>query len=305
MKISLDALELLDAIDLRGSFAAAAQALHRVPSAITHAVRKLEEDLGVDLFIREGRRAQLTPAGRTLLEEGRQLLRAAGELECRVKRVATGWENELSLAVDAALDLTRLFPLIEEFDREATGTRLRIHREVLAGTWDALLTGRADLAIGASGDAPPGERWQLRPLGDADFVFVVAPHHPLAGAAEPLDAAAVAPYRVIALADTARQLLARSAGLGLGPATLTVHDAQAKCDALVAGLGVGHLPRWLAERDVALGRLTIKAVANSSTPTRLSLAWRSGHEGKALAWFVSRLDSDAWRERLTAQGAAA
>ncbi|MRR51955.1 MAG: LysR family transcriptional regulator, partial [Rhodocyclaceae bacterium] len=110
MKISLDALELLDAIDLRGSFAAAAQALHRVPSAITHAVRKLEEDIGVELFVREGRRAQLTAAGRTLLEEGRQLLQAAGELECRVRRVATGWENELSLAVDAALDLTRLFP---------------------------------------------------------------------------------------------------------------------------------------------------------------------------------------------------
>jgi DNA-binding transcriptional LysR family regulator len=270
-----------------------------VPSAITHAVRKLEDDLGVELFVREGRRAQLTAAGRTLLEEGRQLLRAAGELECRIKRVATGWENELSLAVDAALDLTRLFPLIEEFDQAATGTRLRIHREVLAGSWDALLTGRADLAIGATGDAPPGERWQLRPLGESDFVFVVAPHHPLAALAEPLDAAAVAPYRVVALADTARQLLARSAGLGLGPATLTVHDTQAKCDALVAGLGVGHLPRWLAEREVATGRLAIKALANPSAPSRLSLAWRSGYEGKALEWFVARLESDAWRQRLT------
>src|SRR6516225_3212541 len=50
MKISLDALAMLDAIDARGSFAAAADALHRVPSALTHAVRKLEDDLGFPLF---------------------------------------------------------------------------------------------------------------------------------------------------------------------------------------------------------------------------------------------------------------
>jgi DNA-binding transcriptional LysR family regulator len=301
MKISLDALELLDAIELRGSFAAAAQALHRVPSAITHAVRKLEDDLGVELFVREGRRAQLTAAGRTLLEEGRQLLRSAGELECRVKRVATGWENELSLAVDASLDLSRLFPLIEEFDQATTGTRLRINREVLGGCWDALLTGRADLAIGAPGDAPPGERWTLRPLGHGDFVFVVAPHHPLATVSDPITTATLAPFRVVALADTSRQLLARTAGLGLGPATLTVNDPQAKCDALVAGLGVGHLPRWLAQREVTAGRLVIKSLEELSAPIPVHLAWRSGHEGKALAWFVERLSTDAWRQHLTGE----
>ncbi|MRR09594.1 LysR family transcriptional regulator, partial [bacterium] len=122
--------------------------------------------------------------------------------------------------------------------------------------------------------------------------------HPLAALEEPLDAETVAPYRVVALADTARQLLARSAGLGLGPATLTVHDAQAKSDALAAGLGVGHLPRWLAQREVAGGRLVIKALAHPAAPGRLSLAWRTGHEGKALAWFVARLDSEGWRQRL-------
>ena len=70
MKISLDALQILDAIDARGSFAAAAQALFRVPSALTHAVKKLEVDLGVTLFVRQGRRALLTPAGRMRSNSG-------------------------------------------------------------------------------------------------------------------------------------------------------------------------------------------------------------------------------------------
>ncbi len=100
MRLALDSLVVLDAIERHGSFAAAAEVLHRVPSAVTYAVQKLEEDLGVAIFDRSGHRAQLTEAGRELLREGRRLLVAAGELEARVKRVATGYEVELRIAVD-------------------------------------------------------------------------------------------------------------------------------------------------------------------------------------------------------------
>jgi len=57
LKLSLDALQILDAIDRRGSFAAAGKALHKVPSTISYTVAKLEEDLGVQLFDRVGPRA--------------------------------------------------------------------------------------------------------------------------------------------------------------------------------------------------------------------------------------------------------
>jgi DNA-binding transcriptional LysR family regulator len=89
MKITLDLLHMLDAIDQHGSFSAAAAALHRVPSALSHAVAKLEDDLDFPLFIREGRRATLNDAGRTLLDDGRHLLRAADELERRVHPSST------------------------------------------------------------------------------------------------------------------------------------------------------------------------------------------------------------------------
>ncbi len=100
MRLTLDALAVLDAIDRKGSFAGAADELHRVPSAITYTVQKLEQDLDVKRFDRSGARATLTAAGRSLLEEGRHLLHAARKLECLVKRVATGWEAELSIAMD-------------------------------------------------------------------------------------------------------------------------------------------------------------------------------------------------------------
>lgn len=149
MKISLDHLRLLDAIDRQGSFSAAAAMLYRVPSAVSHVITKLESDLNVALFIRQGRRATLTPAGRVLLDDGRHLLRSADELERRVQRIATGWEAELRIALDMILPVERMFPVIERFYAAGHATRIGLSYEVLGGSWDALVTGRADLVIGA------------------------------------------------------------------------------------------------------------------------------------------------------------
>src|SRR3954465_15096424 len=131
MKLSLDSLQVLDAIDRKGSFAAAADELHRVPSAITYSVRQLEDGLGVALFDRRGHRAVLTDAGKELLSEGRRLLRAAADLECRVQQVAKGWEAELRIAVDTVVGVDRLFGIVGEFYGQNSGTRVRIGHEVL------------------------------------------------------------------------------------------------------------------------------------------------------------------------------
>lgn len=67
----------MDTIARHGSFAGAAERLHKVPSTISYAVSKLEEQLGLNLFVRNGPRVSLTPAGEELLKEGRWLLAAA------------------------------------------------------------------------------------------------------------------------------------------------------------------------------------------------------------------------------------
>ncbi len=185
MKITLDSLLVLDAIARKGSFAAAADELHRVPSAVSYTVQKLEQDLETDIFDRSGHRAVLTPSGKELLEQGRHLLAAAEEIEARVKRVAKGWETELRIAVDSLIPLDHLFPLLRRFYETNCGTRLRVHKEVLGGTWEALITNRADLIIGASGDSPSTAKFAHFPLGTIEMVFVAAPHHPLASAERP------------------------------------------------------------------------------------------------------------------------
>lgn len=299
LRLSLDALAVLDAIDRKGSFAAAAAELHRVPSAMTYQVHKLEQDLEVLLFDRRGHRAKLTPAGRELLQEGRQILHAAGELEHRIKRVAAGWETELRIAVDTIIPFRMLYPLLDRFYRDCTReggapTRLRLSSEVLGGTWDALLDARTDLAIGAAGDAPSGSRLRVRRLGEVEMVFAVAPRHPLAGAREPIANATLRGHRVVAVADSSRSAPARSIGLIDGQDTLTVPDAQAKLAAQVAGLGCGWLPRFLAAPAAAAGELVIKRVEEPRPPVPVHFAWRAQRPERALAWWLKALEDGRW-----------
>ncbi len=300
MKISLDLLHILDAIERHGSFTAAAAALHRVPSALSHAVAKLESDLNIPLFIREGRRATLNEAGRTLLEDGRHLLRAANELERRVQRIATGWEAELRIALDMIIPVERLYPVIERFYAAGHQTQIRLSYEVLGGSWDALATDRADLVIGAPGDMPARGGMSSRILCDSRLIFVVAPHHPLAAEEQPLRSNELLRHRAVVVADTSRELAARTVGLQDGQETLRVPNMHAKASAQIAGLGIGHLPRWLAEPAIQAGKLVEKTLAEPRSPMPCHLAWRSRHTGKALSWFLKELEKTEEIAALTA-----
>jgi len=295
MRLSLDALLVLDAIDRKGSFSAAAEALSRVPSAVTYTVQKLEQDLGVQLFDRSGHKAVLTAPGQELLRGGRHLLRAAEEVESRVKRVATGFETELAIAVSDAIGVARLFPFLQGFYADACGTRIKILAEVYGGVWDALVAGRADLAVGAPGEGPAGGGFTVRPLGVMAFAFAVAPDHPLAALPEPLASADILQHRAVSAADSSRTLLPRTAGLLSGQDVLTLPDMESKRAAQVAGLGGGYLPLWLAAREADAGRLVIKRVAEPKPDIMLHLVWRTDHAGRALAWFVEQLSDPAWR----------
>ena len=157
-----------------------------VPSALTYRVRQLEDALDVLLFDRSSRQARLTPAGHELLREGNRLLLELDAIANRVKRVATGWEPQLTLAVDSVISRITVLELCEAFFALASPTRLRIREEALSGTLEALTSGQADLAIGVALEPAANKSVQSRPLGSIHFVYAIAPHHPLASAPEPV-----------------------------------------------------------------------------------------------------------------------
>lgn len=293
MRLTLDALETLDAIDQQGSFAKAAEVLHRVPSAVTYTVQKLESDLGVQLFDRSGKRAKLTEAGQALVERGRELLRQAQSLENCVKRVSNGWETQLTLAVDEIIPLELLFPLIAEFDALVSGTRIRLTRETFGGAWDALIDRRADLTIGAAGEMPQGYGLASRRWCSVPFEFAVARHHPLADLPEPLPFEQIVRHRAVVAADSSRKLAPRSTGILEGQETLIVPTLAAKLSAQIVGLGVGFLPEYMVAPHLGSGELIRREIEAPRAPAILHVAWRAGEEGRALSWFRTRVLGDA------------
>ena len=283
-----DALTMMDVIARTGSFAAAAREMGKVPSALTYSVRQLEDALDVLLFDRRSGQAKLTAAGIELLHEGRRLLEQLDAVANRVKRVATGWETQLTIAVDDALSRLTVFELCEDFyalrppapagaasaDATGPGTRLRLRTEVLAGTWEALVSGQADLAIGVTLDRAPPDGVKVEPLGTMGFVFAVAPHHPLANFDEPITDAVLVRHRAVAVADSAQRLTPVTVNLLPGQDVFTVPTMQAKLEAQLRCLGCGFLPEPVAREHIAAGRLVVKTVERTRPPATFSYAWR-------------------------------
>ncbi len=290
MKLSLDALQVLDAIARNGSFARAATELHRVPSALTYTVQQLESSFAMPLFVREGRRATLTAAGHELLNEGRILLKAAADLECRMQQLAKGWEVELRIAIDTIIGSDALFPMIRLFENEHSGTRIRLTSEVFGGTWDALISGRADLIVGAGTDIPAGGGFATLPMGHWAWQFVASPDHPITHEKRPLTDAIISQYRAVSVADSSRQLPPRTAGLISGQDVLTVPTMQAKVVAHIAGLGVGYLPAHMAHPEVNAKRLVVMELAHPRAPSPICIAWRANRTGRALRWFIQQFE---------------
>lgn len=134
--LTLEALRVMDAIDRRGSFAAAADELGRVPSALSYTMQKLEEELDVVLFDRSGHRTKFTNVGRMLLERGRVLLEAADKLTTDAEALARGWETHLTIVTEALVP-TPAFPVNRQTGGKSQYPTGNYHRSAGGGVGTA------------------------------------------------------------------------------------------------------------------------------------------------------------------------
>ena len=133
-----------------------------------------------------------------LLERGRVLLEAADKLTTDAEALSRGWETHLTIVTEALVPTTDLFPLIEKLATKSN-TQLSIITEVLAGAWERLEQGRADIHFRSSSEI------NSRKLYSVMSVYVAAPDHPIHLEPEPLSEVTRVKYRGVAVADTARE----------------------------------------------------------------------------------------------------
>ena len=174
-KTTLEQWAVLASVVDEGGFAQAANALHRSQSAVSYAVGRLQEALGVPLLELDGRKSVLTPHGKTLLGRARSLLRDLDTLEAVAGSLKQGWEPELKLVVDAAFPRTPLFAIVADLQRACPTTDIQLADAVLSGAEEAITERRADVVV--SSRVPPGFLGDR--LLDVEFVAVARSDHPL------------------------------------------------------------------------------------------------------------------------------
>lgn len=288
--ITIEVLETLDAIDRRGSFAKAAEELNKATSAVSYAVQKLEEQLGITLFQRQGRRSVLTPAGWLILLEGREILQTTMRLANKAKEVATGWEPRISIAIESLQPYPAFFGVLGEFLKIYPTIEIDVCESVLNGGWEALERDQVDLIVGSPGPVPMQKGFRAIPLARADLIPVAAWHHELASIASDPDALQIRlpEVRRVITHDTSIVDISRSAGLSSDGKHFYVQNIDQKVEAIVAGIGIGHLPRQRIQGQLNSGELVALAL-NESPDFEHYLAWRISHKGKGLQLLTKKL----------------
>jgi DNA-binding transcriptional LysR family regulator len=239
-RITLEQWQALVAVVDAGSYAKASETLHKSQSTVTYAVQKLESILGVKAFEIRGRKAVLTPTGDLLQRQARILLEEARRLERASQRVSAGWEAAIAVAADIVFPYWLLLQCFDRFGAESPHTRIELIESVLAGTTEAIVEGRADLAISPA--VPQGH------VADAlvrlRMVLAASPSHPLHRLARPLTERDLRAHRQLIVRETDTRRATKTALEA--SQRWTVSSMSTSIIAAVQGFGYG----WYSEDKI-------------------------------------------------------
>ncbi|MCC7152735.1 MAG: LysR family transcriptional regulator [Rubrivivax sp.] len=282
MIVDLGALEVLEAILAQGSFTKAAASLNKTQAAVGYKIRKLEEQLGVEIFDRNGYRAELTPAGLMVLEEGRQLLHHAKRIRSIARNLNQDWEPFLELVIDGAVPMAPIMRALQALAGCNAHTRVRLKIEFLHGVQECFEDDDADLMIAR--DVDDQTHYRTIPLPAIDFVLCVAPEHPLAGRARVTSADLREFVKILVRDSRARIGTSDDVIAADGHRALYLSDFDTKKRAIVMGLGYGWLPTHLIADEQRLGRLRPVEFVNGNTYafTPRLVTRLNRHRGRAL-----------------------
>jgi DNA-binding transcriptional LysR family regulator len=250
---TLDQLLVFVTVADSGGFSAAARQLNRAQSAVTYAIRALEEESGLLLFDRSGYRATLTDAGRALLPRARRLIADAEDFQRQAHGFAKGLEAGLTIAVEQFAPIGLLGQALTRLHAAHAFVRVRVLVENRNRALELLNSGQVQLALLAEG-AAVGNEFESVTWSRHELTAVASPTHPLAAANSVITAEELRPHLQLVWTPLAAALDSHDAGVH-GTDRWYVTDIQAKRELLCAGVGWGSLPDHVAAPDVASGRL--------------------------------------------------
>jgi len=285
--MDLSALKMFLAVAHERSFSRAAATVHRTQPAVSQAVRRLEADMGEQLFDRTSKNGTLTEAGRVLQNYGQRLVRLAEETESAVRELRDLRRGRVLVGANEAAVHT-LLPLIARFRQRFPDIAADVRR--VPARQIAVEVQQGSLDFGALTFHPPQPGLLEVAIGSDELVLLVPPSHALATrrqvameemAAEPVIAhndPSPARERVLRLFEQ-RHISLRM--------VISLPSLDGIKRAVELKLGVAMLPRRCAITEIASGRLVAVPVAGVSRRRLVMLVCRRGHRSHAAEAFLS------------------
>ena len=178
--MDIAALQAFAAVAEHTSFSEAAEQLYLTQPAVSKRVRQLEDDLGVALFDRIGRKVSLTEAGLALLPRARRLLNDAREIRRALADLSGDIKGRLVMGTSHHIGLHRLPGALRHFTRSYPKVELDIRFMDSEAACHAVEIGDLELAI-VTLPPSPLPHLSMQTVWDDPLVFMTAPDHPLAG----------------------------------------------------------------------------------------------------------------------------
>lgn len=269
-------LDLLREIERRGSLTAAARQLGLTQSALSHSVRKLEQQLGADLWVREGRGLRLTAAGEHLLTFAQRILPQFEHAEHVVEQIARGERGTLRIGMECHPCYRWLLKVVAPYTREFRDVDLDVKQKFQFGGLGALFAHEIDMLV--TPDPPRKKGLRFEPVFDYEQVLVVAREHPLAKrryvVPTDLEPETLITYPVeVERLDIFSQFLLPA---GVTPRRhVTIETTDIMLQLVASGRGVAALPRWLVAEYKKDIRVTVVRLGRHGIPKQIFLGTRT------------------------------
>ena len=278
---TLEQWRLFKSVADYGGFNQAAEAIHKSQSTVHHAVRKLEETLGVDLFEVKGRKAHLTPAGELMLRRANYVLEEAMKMEALAGSLSAGVETELNIAVDEAFPQRELYKVLDTVSAQYPMLCIELKETILSGANELVEQEKADLGLSPI----PMEAGLNEEICQIEFIAVAHPRHSLFDLGRNISFEDLKSLRQIVVRDSAL-MVNKDDGWLRADQRWTVSHIRTSVDLVSQGLGYAWLPepavRELLEQHVLAplplqhgGRRSARFYLNFTDADKLGPATRS------------------------------
>lgn len=296
MGFSSDEIQVLKIIAKTGSFRKTASVLHRVPSAVSYTVKKMEEELGIPLFDRSSKHIKLTEAALYIINQGDWILHSINELKRNAIQLSTGIDRTFTIALNYIVNPKPIPQLLQLLNTQFPSTEFAVRTEVYNGAWDALYEGRADFVIGAPQSAPWTDGVSSAYIGDISWRFVVSANHTLAQQDKLLSADELRPFPSIVVHDSSVALRPKKTWALNGQKIIYAADLNMVLSLIQAGVGIGFLPDNFVSEAIANGSVVSKNIVEHKQPVAVYYAWHSQRNSAILDFLLNTLSTTDYKQ---------